>query len=486
MRKNNSISSFRGWFDFISARKWLLLCLVVLLAVLVRSVPFTFPGMFDPDSHFHSRLSDEIARTHELISWDALSLQGRVYSYPPLLHILTGFLASVFDVESMLVLKVLGVCVGGLFVLTTFLLARLLTHSFSIAAWAGFFAGLSNVAVFRTAAHTRPDGIALMLIPFLLYLWLTRREKLAFVLSLCLVLLHPLSAVLYAILLSSWFAAGILKRVSFPFLLPVALVGMLIVFFAWVYTIGLPLSEYGSKLVFEASEIAPLAVVSFVLFFPMSWVFALVGIWKGKFPELLSIWLVVSIGLGALAARFSMYFIPFFSILAALGMSWVFTKLVSDKRTFPVFAILFLVLGSISIYSMMDGMRPYVKSSEYPALDFLRAQGKPGDAILSSWDQGHVLAYYTRKPVVMDGYFEFGHELERRNESWKNAMSSSACSSILNSIDSFNARYLYLSRDELTASYFKTGLLELQNCPGLALVFASDSSRVYERVRSST
>lgn len=486
LRETRSFFSLRQRADSLLSQKWLLVCLIVLLAVLVRSVPFTFPGMFDPDSHFHARLSDEIARTHELLSWDALSLQGRVYSYPPLLHILTGFLSSVLGVESMLVLKYVGVFVGGLFVLSTFLLARLFTRSFSIAAWAGFFAGLSNVAVFRTAAHTRPDGVALMLIPFLIYLWLTRREKLAFVLSLCLVLLHPLSAVVYAILLSSWFLLGLLRRFSFPLLLPFALVGMVIVFFAWVYTIGLPLSEYSSKLVFEASEIAPLAVISFVLFFPLSWAFALVGVSKGKFPELLSVWLLVSVALGVIATRFSMYFIPFFSILAAVGVSWIFTKLIHDKRTLPVFAVLFLVLGSVSLYSMMDGMRPYVKSSEFPALDFLREHGKRSDAILSAWDQGHVLAYYSRKPVVIDGYFEFGHELEQRNESWKNALSSSTCSSVLNSIDQFNARYLYLSRDELTASYSKTGILELANCTGLALVFASDSARVYERLETTS
>lgn len=468
--------------QFLS-RTWVVLLLIFLLAVAVRSVPLRFDGMFDPDSHFHARLSNEIARTHEIIEWDSLSLQGRVYSYPPLLHMMVGLLAALSNTDALLVLKVFGVLVGALSVVSVFLLARHFSKSTSIALWSAFFAGLSNILIFRTAAHTRPDGLAIALIPFILYLWFSRREKWAAVLSIALVLLHPLSAVFFGILLGAWFALGVFRRVSFSILLPFTMLGMVVVFFLWVASIGLPLADYHSNLLSEASELVPFTLLSFVIFFPLSWMFALVGGLKTKPPLLLLVWLGVGIVLATFGMRFAMYFIPFFAILAGFGVSWVFSKLFPDPRTFPVFTILFLFLATISLFVVVDSIRPYVHAGEHPALDFLRAQGNPGDAVLASWDQGHVLAYYTNLPVVIDGYFEFAHELDERNAAWKNVLSSSNCKTILTAIDQFSARFVYFSRDEVHSPTARTGLLELQNCPGLALVFSSDDARVYERVR---
>jgi hypothetical protein len=475
------LSEKKSAVDSILSRPFIILLVIFFLAVAVRSVPLRFDGMFDPDSHFHARMSNEIARSHELLSWDALSLQGRVYSYPPLLHILVGFLAALTNTDALLVLKVFGVLVGGLLTFSTFLLARLFSKSNSVALWSALFVSLSSIVVYRTAAHTRPDGLAIALIPFLLYLWLTRREKGAAVLSLALVLLHPLSTVVYGVLLGVWLAWGLFRKISFPLLLPLTMVGMVILFSLWVWSIGLPFSSYSSKLLSEASELVQFPLIAFILYFPLSWMFAAVGSVKAKLPLLLVSWLLVGIVLGAFGMRFAMYFVPFFSIVAGFGVAWVFSKLVSDTRTLPVFLVFFVVLGVLSVFVMMNGIHSYVKDSEKPALDFLRENGKPGDAILSSWDQGHVLTYYTKLPVVIDGYFEFAHELEERNNAWKNVFSSSSCQTILGSVDAFHARFVYLSRDEVTSPTARTGILELQNCPGLSLVFASDGARVYER-----
>ncbi len=472
--------------DSLVARPWIILLIIFFLAAAVRSVPLRFDGMFDPDSHFHARLSNEIARSHELITWDSLSLQGRVYSYPPLLHIMVGFLAALTNTDALVVLKFFGIVVGALFAVSTYLLAKLFSRSHSIALWSALFAGLASIAIFRTAGHTRPDGVALALIPFLLFLWLTRRSTWAFVLSLALVLLHPLSAVVYGILLGVWLVWGLLRKISFPILLPFAMLGMVVLFFAWVWSVGLPFSNYASHVSLEASELAQFPLLAFILYFPLAWIFAAVGATKTKLPLLLISWLGVGIALGALGMRFSMYFIPFFSIAAGFGIIWVVSKLIPDKRTIPVFLGLFLILGFISIFVAMSSIHPYVKESEKPAIDFLRENGLPGDAILPAWDQGHVLAYYTKLPVIIDGYFEFAHELEARNDARKNVQYSSNCTTILNAVDQFRARFVYLSRDEVTASATKTGLLELQNCPGLALVFSSDGARVYERTYTST
>ncbi len=479
--KNKKNSNNISFVDFILARPWIVLLIIFFLAAAVRSVPLRLDGLSDPDAHFHARLSDEIARSHELITWDSLSLQGRVYSYPPLLHILIGLGVILFNVPSALVLKFFGILVGALLVVSTYLLAKLFSRSHSIALWSALFAGLASIAVYRTAGHTRPDGVALALIPFLLFLWLTRRNKLAFVLSLALVLLHPLSAVVYAIFLGVWFVGGLLRKISFPILLPFAMFGMLVLFFVWVWSVGLPLSNYSSHLSLEASELAQFPLLAFILFFPLSWIFSIIGALRTKPPVLLGTWLAVGIALGAFGMRFSMYFIPFMSIFAGFGISWVVSKLLPDKRTIPIFLGLFLMLGFVSAYVVMDNTHSYVYNSERPALEYIAQHGKPGDATLAAWDQGHVLTYYTRKPVVIDGYFEFGHELEQRNTAWKNVQNSSNCKTILDSVDQFHARFVYLSRDEVTSPAAKTGILELQNCPGLALVFSTDGSRVYER-----
>lgn len=469
--------------NFFLPRGWVILLLILFLAVAVRSVPLQFNGMFDPDSHFHARMSNEIARTHDIIEWDTLSLQGRVYSYPPLLHILVGLLAALSNTDALLVLKVFGLFAGALSVISVFLLARHMSKSTSIALWSSLFAGLSSILIFRTAAHARPDGLAIVFIPFILYLWLSHREKWGSVLSVLLVLLHPLSAVFLGVLLGAWFVLGVFRRVSFPILLPFTMLGMVAVFFLWVASIGLPLADYHSNLLSEASELVPFTLLSFILFFPLSWMFALVGGLKTKPPVLLLVWLGVSIVLATFGMRFAMYFVPFFAILAGFGVSWVFSKLLPDPRTFPVFTILFLILASVSLFGVVDSIRPYVHAGEHSALNFLRENGNAGDAILSSWDQGHVLTYYTNLPVVIDGYFEFAHELDARNSAWKNVLASSNCKTILSAIDQFSARFVYLSRDELFSPTARTGIFELQNCPGLAIVFSSDDARVYERVR---
>ena len=189
----------------------------------MRSVPLLFDGSLDPDSHFHARLSNEIARSGVVPVWDALSLQGRVYSYPPLLHVLTGLLSRVTGLDSLLVLKGLGIFIGGLLSITTFLLARSVSNSTSIGLWSALFASVCAIAVWRTAGFTRPDGVALMLIPLALYLWHTRRDALAFVLSIAMVFLHPLSAVVFALLLGTFFLLGLVQKQRLSFWIPVSL-----------------------------------------------------------------------------------------------------------------------------------------------------------------------------------------------------------------------------------------------------------------------
>ncbi len=459
-----------------------MLLLLFFLAMVVRSIPLQFEGSFDPDSHFHARLSNEVARTLEIPVWDSLSLQGRVYSYPPVLHLLTGLLSAGSGVDSLIVLKFLGIFIGGLMVFSAFLLGRSLSGSVSIGAWAGFFSSLSVMAIWRTSGFTRPDGLALMLIPFLLYLWLTRRSLLAFILSMGMVLLHPLSAVIYALLLGSYFLLSLVEKKRVSFWIPFALGGMLLTFFLWVSSIGLPLSNYASHVSLEASELVKFWLLGLILFFPLSWAFNFVGAWRARLPSVIVLWVILTLGIASLGMRLSIYMIPFLGILGAYGVDYIIREFRSHRVLLPSLAFFVIALGFVTVYLTMSGVDPYYSLSERATIDHLSAEAVPHSSVLTIWDQGHVLAYYTGLPMVVDGYFEFAHELDERNAAAKDPLQSGRCSVFTDSMDRFDARYYYISRGELLAEYTRFGLLELEPCPPMRILFSSDDARIYERV----
>lgn len=472
-----------GKFHFFS-KPWVVLLLVFVLALSVRSIPLHFSGSFDPDTHFHARLSNDIARTHQIPTWDALSLQGRVYSYPPLLHVLTGLLSMLSGIDSLDVLKVLGLLVGALMVISTYLLGQSLSGSRSIGLWAGFFASLSVMAIWRTAGFTRPDGIAMMMIPFLLYLWVERQSVLATVLSVAMVLLHPLSAVIYAALLGSYFLLQLFQKKRVSFWIPIALGAMLVTFFLWVFSIGLPLSNYASHISLDATELSKFWLLGLILFFPISWAFNFVGAWKGKLPIVLIVWSVLTLAIGSLGMRLAIYMIPFLGIVGAYGVHYLISSYRSIKVVLPALAFFVIVLGMGGIWIAMNAETPYFTTAEKAGIDFLGQNAVHGSSVLTTWDQGHVLAYYTGLPMVIDGYFEFAHELDERNRIMKNALQTSRCDTFTESLDAFHARYYYLPKDELLSDSAKWGVLEMPACEPIRLLFSSDYARVYERIPS--
>jgi hypothetical protein len=141
-----------------------------------------------------------------------------------------------------------------------------------------------------------------------------------------------------------------------------------------------------------------------------------------------------------------------------------------------------IILGFATIYLAMSGVSPYYSPSERVTIDHLSTHAIPNSSVLTIWDQGHVLAYYTKLPQVVDGYFEFAHELEERSESSREFLQSNQCSDFVDSMDKFDARYYYLSSGELHANYLKYGFLDIEPCPPLRLLFSSDDARIYERV----
>jgi hypothetical protein len=378
-------------------------------------------------------------------------------------------------------LKFLGIVIGALMVVSVFLLAFSLSKSVSLSAWAGFFASLSIMGIWRTTGFIRPDGLALMLIPFLLYLWMTSRSKLAAVLSIGMVLLHPLSAFVYAVLLGVYFLVSLFEKKRVSFLIPAALVGMLLTFFLWVFSIGLPLSNYASHVSLEASELAKFWLLGLILFFPLSWAFNFVGAWKAKLPMVLVVWVALTLFIASLGMRLAIYMIPFLGILGAYGVTHLIQLFRSQKIFLPALGIFVIVLGFATVFLSMDGVNPYYTPAERVTIDHLGRNAVPSSSVLTIWDQGHVLAYYTNLPQVVDGYFEFAHELDERVRVSKQFLQSTHCADFVDSMDEFDARYYYISHGELHAEYLKYGFLGVEPCPPLRILFSSDDARVYER-----
>jgi hypothetical protein len=186
--------------------------------------------------------------------------------------------------------------------------------------------------------------------------------------------------------------------------------------------------------------------------------------------------------IGTLGMRLAVYMIPFLGIVAGYGIDYLIRTYNMDKRFLPALGVFIVLLGGVSIYVLMDGENPYVSQSEHAGIAFLKAQAPLSSSVLTIWDQGHVLAYYTGLPMVIDGYFEFAHELDARNTAMKNALSTSRCDTFVQSMDAFNARYFYLPRDELHGASARLGILELESCLPIKLLYSSDGARVYERI----
>ncbi|QQR92282.1 MAG: hypothetical protein IPJ89_03945 [Candidatus Iainarchaeum archaeon] len=459
----------------------ILLLLIFLLGVLVRSVPLQFAEFSDPDAFFHARMAQQIIDTHALPLWDALSEQGRIYSYPPLLHLLIAATSIFSGLPVEIAYKWLGIIVGALFGVSVFLLARHWSKSNGIALASALFAVLCSISVLRTSGFLRPDGLATTLIPFILLLWLQRRSVMALLVSVVLVLLHPLSAVVLAALLGSLFVASLIRKETASPLIPVALLGMLGVFVVWLQLQGLALSNYASHVALSASEFARFQLLDFFLLFPLAWAFFFFAFtqWK-KMPFPLLLWLVLTLAIGMLGTRMMVFALPFYAIVAGYGFMRVLELIHRDEKAVAVFGVLFLLLGVITIYAVMSTPAPNFLPGEKAAAQWLFAYAHPREAVLSMWDVGHALAYYTHLPQVVDGYFEFAHELDARIDAMWAVHSTSSCETFSQRMRQFNATYVYIGQRELESQFVKLGILEQENCPHLRMPYASDHARVME------
>lgn len=472
--------SFFSWMESPRAVPWILL-LIFLLGITVRSVPLQFAEFSDPDAFFHARMAQQIIDTHAIPQWDALSEQGRAYSYPPMLHVLIAVVSIFSGLSVEIAYKWMGILVGALFGVSVFFLARYWSKSNGVALASALFAVLSSIAVLRTSGFLRPDGIATTLIPFILLLWLQRRSVMAMLLSILLVLVHPLSALALAALLGVLFVTSLVRKESVSPLIPVALLGMLGIFFAWMHLQGLQLANYASHVALTASEFSRFQLIDFFLLFPLAWAFFFFALaqWK-KLPFPLLAWLLLSLAIGMMGTRLMVFALPFYAIVAGYGFMRVVEYAHRDEKAVAVFGVFFLLLGVVSVFAVMSSATPNLLPGEKAAAQWLFGYAQRGESVFSMWDNGHALAYYSHLPQVVDGYFEFAHELDARIDAMWAVHSTSSCETFAQHMRRFNATYVYVGQRELESQFVRLGLLEQVGCEQLRFPYASDHARIAE------
>ncbi|MBI4043695.1 MAG: hypothetical protein HY393_02735 [Candidatus Diapherotrites archaeon] len=466
-------------------RTYLALALLLGVAFLVRVFPGSFENLVDPDAHFHARMAEQIITEQRVPAWDALSMQGRVYTYPALLHVALAGLSIFSGLSVFWVIKLFSALYGTLSVLGVFLVARRLFNA-RIALASALFVSATLLHVLRTDAFTRPDGMALAFIPFVLLAVLEHKWVLAYLSGIALVLLHPLSTIHILVFLLAWVVLTRVKKWGSGNTRVPVLGLVLLVFGVWVlwaFSFGLPLENYASKLSFESSEFARFALLDFAVFFSVSWVFALaVLVGRNKIPveqtskAFLGLWLVVCLAFAFWGLRLGLYLSLPLSILAGLGLVHAFERVRPYYKAFVgVCAVLFLV----TLIAGLSARGPYQSLGEGRAMEWVKENTPFNASIFSAWDRGHQIAYFTRRPVVIDGYFEFAPQLVERNRSMWEIITTANCSKIALHMNKWDADYFFVHRSALKDRQYQNGILEAR-CPSLSSVYASDDARVLE------
>jgi hypothetical protein len=162
------------------------------------------------------------------------------------------------------------------------------------------------------------------------------------------------------------------------------------------------------------------------------------------------------------------------AILAGKGFSITTEKI---KPYTKIFFVLILLMALIIYVPETQIRGTAFNLKERTAMKWFNEFTEKDANIFSSWDRGHPLAELGKRKVVIDGYFEFAPDLNKRNESMKEIISTSDCNKIYTEAKKFNSNYFFVFNAALKSRNFRNGILEAE-CPFMDYVFASDSSKI--------
>ncbi|MDO8627557.1 MAG: hypothetical protein Q7K42_03765 [Candidatus Diapherotrites archaeon] len=459
------------------------LFLVLILSFVLRLNPFFVGTLVDPDSYFHLRQSEKILETHSLVEFDDLSLQGRIFSYPVLFHIFFATLAEFSGLGLGFLISFMPAVYGTFSVLLVFVFVRRIFGE-RIALLSAFSLSILLLHVLRTVS-TRPDGLGLFIAPGIIFLIYLKHYKLAGLLVIPQMLFHPLSTAvllffLIVLCIVFWF-----KKVDFNFRAVVGIIFTgLIVWLAWLFWLtlkGLSLDSYFSTVSFESVEAAKLTFLHIASYFSFNWIFFLVALvffgWLFRRNLFFVVWLLSTFFVSIFALRLAIFFTVPGAILSGIGLSWVFANAGKYSKFFVLFLIVLLV---VTVQPFIFGYDIDPNISEQMAMVWLKENSLPSESIFAQWDQGHYLTYFAQRKVVMDGYFEFAHELKERNSAIDELASTTNCQKIRTNVEKFSGNYFFVEARVLKSRAFLNGILDAKNCKGVSAVYASEGAKIIE------
>ncbi len=464
--------------DYLNRTKTIALVLVLVLAFAIRIAPMLLDAIVEPDQYFHLRMSKQLVSEQQLPEHDALSMQGRHYTYAPLFHTIFGTLAIFTSIELELLIPLLPSLYGVATALIAFVFARRLFGE-NAGIYAALALAVEPMHIIRTASYARPDGLALLLVPAIIYLVYTQRYRVAALLSIAQVLLHPLSTLYLLLLLVLWAVACKIwkhrmeavhaRKIAIIILLTFAVFGI------WLLSLPYPASLYVSNVSFQSSEMGLMTIAGLFSFFTFSWLFVVFGLWVLQRQFFLKLWLLYSFLYATIGLRLGIFMAMPMAITAGFGIRELWAR---TRRYSIVFLLLVAMLALLTVLPRLSTQSPFATPQDKAAMLWLGINTDENATIASTWDRGHPLTYYAKRKVVMDGYFEFAPGIEARNNALWTIAQSSDCEKIRENAERYSADYFFIAEAMLKWESFKNGIMEADECPYVSSAFQSDGARI--------
>ncbi len=455
---------------------YLSLIFILMIAGLVRIYPFSVGSFGGPDPLYHARMADLFIDNQSLPEYDALSMQGRPYTYSPLFHISLALFSMFSGIPAQQMIGIYPVIYGVLAVLLVFVLSRRLFNSDKIAIFSSLFLATMGLHIVRTFSYARPDGLAITLIIAAIFFLTQRNMKALAFISIVLVLLHPLSS-LYLLLFMLLASLG-MKFFKKPFQTTAvfaAIAMAFLVYLLWLFSLPVPLDGYLSEHYLGSTEINELTFISFLYFLSFAWIFFIIGFVKLKEKFFEKMWFLFSLLFGFFALRLFIYFAPVASLFAGFGFVFVLEKVKKYRKHF--FAVIFIFI-SITLLTTLISIDSFPTQKTRHAMNWLNESTSSDSVVAARWDAGHLITGMADRTAFIDGYFEFAPRLDERADAVEDLMMTSDCSLILSVSQVWGIDYVFLHPGAVSSRSYIRGILEA-DCENMNLVF-DNGSRIIE------
>ena len=158
-------------------------------------------------------------------------------------------------------------------------------------------------------------------------------------------------------------------------------------------------------------------------------------------------------------------------------MKKVLEKVKKRSPEKEILIILLLLLASLSI-SLYPHYEQFPKRNVRYALNFLKKLDFA--CVVAQWDLGHLITYFSEKPTLIDGYFEFSPNLETKENVSYQILASSDCKKILNSLKKFNLKYILVKNKN--KRIYKNGILE-NKCNFLNKIYENNEIVIFSFIK---